>query len=69
MRWNVYRCWSTVHVAPVADERPHELTPLCDCKPILQPRPPHGLPLWVHKAFDGREICEGAIAALKRAQN
>ena len=45
-----------IHVAPIDDEKPHDLTPFCICEP--ETKVENGRLLIVHKAFDFREVLE-----------
>ena len=55
-RWGVFEEDNGIHVAPIDDEKPHDLTPFCICEP--ETKVENGRLLIVHKAFDFREVLE-----------
>lgn len=59
-----------IHVMPMNDDREHEETATCWCKPIVEDRDRktgrmYATPIVIHSAMDGRELIEQAIAANK----
>jgi hypothetical protein len=55
--WGVFEPGNgDIHVAPLSDEKPHDLTPDCTCEPTTKME--NGHLIFVHKAFDFREVYE-----------
>jgi hypothetical protein len=69
MSWAVYKLDEEVHVAPILDQRDHDLTRHCACNPKREVVPDTCYPLWVHNSFDGREFAERAHEVAKGARN
>ena len=48
-----------IHVVPADDLKPHRLTYLCECSPVVEhPEPGQGSDLVIHNSYDGREKFE-----------
>jgi hypothetical protein len=56
----LYQSDAEDHVEPLYDQREHEHASQCPCVP--DPHPWNGKIIWVHRAWDGREITEAARA-------
>jgi hypothetical protein len=56
--WGVFELPDStdIHVVPINDEKPHDLTPDCGCEPKMEIV---GVSLlYIHKAYDFREVIE-----------
>jgi len=57
----------SIHVIPIGDEKPHETTHECACRPTVEwvdptdGKPYENGPLVIHNSYDGREYVERAI--------
>jgi hypothetical protein len=67
LSWAVHQCDNGVHVAPDFDRQPHDLTAACPCRPARELV--NHVWIYVHNAFDGREITERALEALGGQRN
>lgn len=63
MSWNTYVEDDGIHIVPVNDSQEHYLTVECFCEPEIRTK--NGVPIFVHSAYDGREIVEQAEAIIK----
>jgi hypothetical protein len=59
MGWQIIRSEDglTAHIVPVDDIEPHDESMYCLCKPKEWVND-HGLVLYTHNSFDGREVAE-----------
>ena len=58
MGWAVYKSAVEDNVVPEDDLREHEIS--CGCRCMPEPRQWHGHMVYIHRAWDGREITEQA---------
>lgn len=55
-----------IHVVPVKDEKEHEDSSACWCKPVVEWE--HAEPLCIHNSADGRELIEQAEEISQKAK-
>lgn len=56
--WEVIEMQYSVHVVPSNDLIAHLMGPKCICGPVLDEDNSNVKPVWVHNAFDRRELLE-----------
>lgn len=67
MKWAIHVGEDGIHVVPIRDTEEHYITIDCLCEPEI--RTEKGTPIFIHNAYDGREVVEQAEVIINGESN